>query len=93
MWRYDRPKKEGYYYCTLLAGTMAYGDKRAFRKVDNITDEYRMKGEPITGLGWIRDSDGSKDERVIAWSENEINGVCDKLPEGTIIVKSRDQTE
>ena len=25
--------------------------------------------------------------------ENEINGVCDKLPEGTIIVKSRDQTE
>ena len=55
MWRYDRPKKEGYYYCTLLAGTVAYGDKRAFRKVDNITDEYRMKGEPLTGLGWIRE--------------------------------------
>lgn len=97
MWRYDRPNKEGYYYCTLLAErsnkTVAYGDKRAFRKVDNIIDEYRMNGEPLKGLGWVRDSDGFKNEKVIAWSENETSGVCDKLPEGTVVVKARDSLE
>lgn len=97
MWRYDRPKEEGYYYCTLLAKTsnknIAYGDKRAFRIVDSISKDYRMVGEPETGLGWIRDADGLKNEKVIAWSENETEGVCDKLPEGTVVIKARDSLE
>ena len=97
MWRYDRPDKEGFYYCTLIANVneknVAYGDRRAFRVLDSIAKNYRMEGEPLTGLGWVRDADGFKTEKVIAWSENETTGVCDQLPEGTIIVKAMDQTE
>lgn len=97
MWRYDRPKTAGYYYCTLIARTntktVAYGDTRSFGIVDNLIDEYRMEGEPLDGLGWIRDSDGYRNERVLAWSENETEGVCEKLPEGTIVVKMRDSLE
>lgn len=98
MWRYNRPEKEGYYYCTLIAEVgegrnVAYGDKRAFRKVDNIISDYRMEGEPATGLGWVRDADGYKNERVLAWSLDEIQGVCDNLPEGTIVVEIEDHGE
>ena len=97
MWRYDRPQEVGYYYCTLVADTgektVAYGDKRAFRKLDTIAKNYRMAGEPETGLGWVRDADGFRDEKVIAWSENETSGVCEKLPEGAVVVRAVDQGE
>ena len=97
MWRYDRPSKEGYHYCTLMAKTgdktVVYGDKRDFRTVDTLFDSYRMFGEPLTGLGWVKDADGYKNEKVIAWSENETNGVCDKLPKGAIVVKAMDLGE
>ena len=97
MWRYDRPKKIKYYYCTLIAEvkgkTLAYGDKRNFCEVDNIIDDYRMAGEPKTGLGWVRDADGYKKKKVFAWSEDEINGVCENLPEGTTVVEIINRTE
>jgi hypothetical protein len=97
MWRYNRPKTAGYYYCTLIARTntktVAYGDTRFFGIVDNLIDEYRMEGEPLDGLGWIRDADGYRNETVLAWSEDEIEGVCEKLPEGAIVVKIEDSLE
>ena len=97
MWRYDRPQTAGYSYCTLVAEVddkiIAYGDKRSFSVVDNLISMYRMGGEPLTGLGWVRDFDGYKNERVLAWSENETEGVCEKLPEGAIVIKARDSLE
>lgn len=97
MWRYDRPKKTGCYYCTLMAEInnkiIVYGDSRAFNVVDNLINEYRMKDEPLEGLGWIRDADGYRNETVLAWSEDEIEGVCEKLPEGAIVVKIEDSLE
>lgn len=98
MWRYDRPKKEGLYWCTLIAETgngtlVAYGDSRVFRDVSKVIEAYRMKDEPQEGLGWIRDDDGFKNEKVLAWSENEINGVCDKLPEGAVVITLVNRTE
>lgn len=98
MWRYDRPEKEGLYWCTLIAensnGTLvAYGDSRVFNDVSKITESYRMKDEPREGLGWIRDDDGFKNEKVLAWSENEIKGVCDKLSEGAVVITLINRTE
>lgn len=92
MWRYDKPTKPGYYWCTLVAELksgkiVAYGSNREFTDTTNITDNYRMQGEPVTGLGWVRDDDGYRSEKVWAWSEDEIKGVSDKLPEEAIVVE------
>lgn len=90
------PKKEGYYWCTLIADIykdgeptgqkVAYGDLRAYEDVTKLSEEYRMKDQPREGLGWVRDADGFGSETVYAWNtEKKSVGVCD-LPEGIIVI-------
>lgn len=106
MWRFVKtdgnPTKEGFYYCTLIAELykdgnptgqrVAYGDSRSFEDVTNIVDNYRMKGQPLTGLAWTRDSDGYNSEEVYAWTTDTTDGVCE-VPEDVRIIKILDQGE
>ena len=100
MWMYvnedGNPSREGYYWCTLIAEILkdgkptgkkvAYGDLRSYDDVTKISEEYRMKGQPREGMGWIRDADGFGSETVYAWSTDvKVGGVCD-LPEGIIVI-------
>ena len=101
MWMYTNngnvPKKEGFYWCTLIADfvkngvptnqKVAYADSRYFGNVTNISEEYRMKDQPREGNGWTRDLDGFKSETVYAWSTENTNGVCEELPPGVIVIK------
>ena len=65
---------------------VAYGDLRSYDDVTKISEEYRMKGQPREGMGWIRDADGFGSETVYAWSTDvKVGGVCD-LPEGIIVI-------
>lgn len=89
--RDGNPKKTGYYWCTMIAERedgqkVAYADLRNFGDVTNLLDEYRMKDQPLTGLGWSRDSDGLPTEVVYSWSDEVVIGTSD-VPEGVLIVK------
>ena len=92
--RDGNPKSPNYYRCTLIAERengqkIAYSDVRSFADVTNISDEYRMKGQPKTGLGWIKDADSLASETVYAWTDKD-SGIVDNLPEGVIVVNRTD---
>lgn len=92
------PIEEGFYDCILVAEVgnkgkkVAYADSRMYGDVSKIIDDYRMKGQPKTGMGWIRDADGFKSETVYAWALGTVSGVPD-LPEGTEFIVIEDRGE
>lgn len=107
MWMYfnkdPNPTQQGFYWCTMIADItkngeptgkkVAYADLRCFDDVTNVSETYRMKGQPLKGMGWIRDADGFQSETLYAWSPDQRNGVCDTLPDGVIVIKMVDHDD
>ena len=88
-WRFDRPEKEGTYYCILIHDEYR-NDKPTGRKLAELATRYfgdaeecagwLMAGEPVIGLAWTENTGSSYCEKVYAWTD--LPPVDIELPEG-----------